>query len=200
VDEGTHPAQMHVAVAFGNCQILWQHSCQRPAYAGQQRPAVEARVFDLSLSLPYARRRSNLRLRLFARHLAEAAFSTPWTHGASTHSHLEGGVTTWAHFPRESLLAFPGAPRTAVPRREGLQRMRRGLVAMYQQLRGTTVPTHCARSQGAAAPFRTLSQASLQSRCKVHPIHRPCMTNSGHEPLLNVHGQKVSDALLNREA
>jgi hypothetical protein len=131
-----------------------------------------------------------LRLRRFARHLAEAAFSTPWTHGASTHLHLEGGVTTWAHFPRESLLAFSGAPRTAVPRREGLRRTRRGLVALYQQLRGTTVQTHCAHSQGAAAPFRTLSQASLQSRCMVHPIRRPCMTNSGHEPLLYVHGQK----------
>jgi hypothetical protein len=82
---------------------------------------------------------------------------------------------------------------------KGLRHTRRGLVALGQQLRGTTAPTHYARSQGEAAPFRTRSQASLQSRCKVHPIHRPCTTIRGTSLCWSA-WQEVSGTLPNREA
>jgi hypothetical protein len=44
VDERTRPAQMHVAVAFRQLSILWQHSCQGPAYAGQQHMAIVSAI------------------------------------------------------------------------------------------------------------------------------------------------------------
>jgi hypothetical protein len=109
------PAQMHVAVASGNCQF-----CGSTA--------------------------------------ARAGICGPATFFVSRCSH--------------SLVPSCGGPK-------GLRHTRRGLVALCQQLRGTTSPTHYARSQGEAAPFRTRSHASLQSRCKVHPIHRPCTTIRG---------------------
>ncbi len=52
VDDRTHPAQMHVAVAFRQLPVLWQHSCQ----GLHMRASNGLRESRLALPVPLVRR------------------------------------------------------------------------------------------------------------------------------------------------